>query len=405
MRSTLSPRRLCLLPLLVGALACGDDAAPAMDSSISNDARALGDAADARDAIADASGADEALADQRADDAEADSGGEPDAGEPGRVEALVLTGHLGRRMLSCDRGASFVYDISVDDDARCWNMAGGEGPDCDHHPTSNNGVAFGNGAFITTAGWGSVEDDEGGLFLSNGSSDWRQREPGTTFNGVSFGNGVFVANGGEARISRDGGESWTAQRLDFRPSRGAYFYAGRHVLLRDQPGEVWISEDDGDTFAQPEDASDCAFEGGMGGVGGNDSLLIYSNRADRVCASTDGGRTWTGADLPENLASNLVFDGEAFLAVGRDTRYRSVDGLEWAEEASDVPRDLRRIRRFDDGTLIGVVNAWGGFYERSGLYLSEDGGLTWTATAASDALNGHPIRGAAVGSVDASLCE
>ena len=388
---------------LLFLMACGDDAAPADDTSSTMDATPdVSEDGVATDAESD--GSTDAEEDVSADIPEIDAG-------PELVEALVLTGHLGRRMMSCDRGETFLYDISVDDSLRCWNMDGGEGPDCDHHPTSNNGAAFGMGMFVATAGWGAVTETEGGLFLSDGSMDWSQQEmPSITFNGVSFGNGTFIANAGRPAVSRDGGATWTRtpdENLYFGPSRGAFFadvMGGVHVMLRDSLADTWFTNDDGMTFFQASDTGGCGINGGMGGAGGGDTLLLYSTRDDIGCTSTDGGQTWTSGSFPENASSRVVWTGSEFFTFGRDVRYRSTDGMSWTEDATTGgPGGPGLMARAEDGTLFAVQSSWGSYYSNANLWTSSDDGATWTQASAS--LNGHPLRGIALGQVPASICE
>ncbi|MEM9069436.1 MAG: hypothetical protein AAGE52_13060 [Myxococcota bacterium] len=387
--------RTCSLALCV-LLACGGDEGSDSDAGAERDAEIRADSA-------------------RPDAGESDAGedaAQPDAAVPDAgsdlVAAFMLTGHLSRRVLTCDGGDSFVYDISADEVAHCWDMSGGTGPECDHHPTSNNGVAYGNGMFVTTAGWGALEDDEGGLFASNGSADWIQHVPGNTYNGVAFGNGVFIANSSRPAISTDG-ESFTTHEGFFGGTpRGAFFspaLGGRHVLYRDTVANTWITEDNGETFFQPDDASACAFDGSVLGAAGGDVIVLYSRRDNVGCASSDGGRTWSGFAFPGEIQSHLVWTGSEFWGWGVGVRFRSSDGQTWEMDARERVADrIRHVARHEDGTLLGIVSEWGSYYEGSGAFRSTDG-LTWTATAASDQLNGHPIRGMTAGWVPASRCE
>ena len=383
-----------LLGFLVAA--CGD-------STETPDAGASPDAA--ADAVADTSAPDAGADDAGADVPALDAGPGEDAG-PETVEALVLTGHLARRMLSCDRGETFVYDVSYDDDARCWDMDGGSGPDCDHHPTSNNGVTYGNGVFVTTAGWGPSTPEDSGLHASDGSA-WEQVVPEITYNGIAFGNGVFIANHVRPMISRDG-LTWTeGPQTAFTNSRGAEFAnidGGIHVLARNNLAESWFSTDSGESFWQAEDVGHCD-DAGNSVTSNGERLAFYSTRNNALCVSTNAGATWELGVLPEAIRSPILWNGEVFVAWGGGTRFTSIDLTVWQEEAGEGPSSFQHLERFDDGTLIGVVSSWGSYYSGSGLYRSDDEGLTWQAAGASDALNGHPIRGAAIGRVALSVCE
>ena len=378
------------LALVLSLTACGDDDGPEPTPT---------DAATPDLAVAD----DAAVPDGGADAGEVDA-----FVEPATTRAFVFTGHMQRRMLTCDDGETFVYDVSADDDVRCWNMAGGEGPDCDHHPTSNNGAAYGAGRFVTTSGWGAIEPDQGGLWVSDGANDWTQVSPGVTYNGVAFGNDVFVANAGRPAVSRDGGETWepVPENLYYGPSRGAFFAPvgdGVFVMQRDLVQDFWFSDDDGATFWQA-DSVDCTVEGGLAVAASDAVLFVYDSGDSAACRSTDGGHTWTAAPLPEGLSSSIVWTGTELWGWGAGKRFRSVDGTSWEEDASEGGGGIGRVLRAEDGTLLGVVSRWGGYYGDSHLYRSTDG-LVWTETGGSAALNGHPIRGTAVGEVPVSVCE
>lgn len=321
------------------------------------------------------------------------------------VAAFVLTGHLARRVLTCDGGESFVYDVSADEVAHCWDMSGGTGPECDHHPTSNNGVAFGGGMFVTTAGWGALGDDEGGLFASDGSSSWVQHVPGSTYNGVAYGNGVFIAGSTRPAISSDGVEFTIYDGYLEGTPRGAFFsdaMGGRHVLYRDSIASTWITEDGGETFFQPDDASACGFEGGVLGAAGGGSIVFYNRNDDVGCYSDDGGRTFSSFAFPADVHSRMVWTGSEFWAWGPGVRVRSSDGATWEMDArDDTAQRIHHVARHGDGTLLGVVSEWGSYYERSAIFRSTDG-IAWTETGAD--LNGHPIRGITAGWLPPERC-
>ncbi len=382
---------------LVLVLACGDDSSD-VDAGPDQDG-----------SLPDAPTADVPESDGGAEvDASLDSGPVPDANVDGgtdAVAAFMLSGHLSRRVLTCDGGETFVYDISADEVAHCWDMSGGTGPECDHHPTSNNGVGYGNGMFVATAGWGAVDETEGGLFASNGSSTWVQHVPGNTYNGVAYGNGVFIAGSTRPAISTDGLTFAIYDGYLEGTPRGAFFseaMGGRHVLYRDSIASTWITEDGGDNFFQPDDASACGFEGGVLGAAGGDVIVFYNRNDDVGCYSSDGGRTFSSFSFPGDVHSRMVWTGSEFWAWGPGVRVRSSDGATWEMDSrDDTAQRIGHVARHDDGTLLGIVSEWGSYYERSAVFRSTDG-LTWTEAAAD--LNGHPIRGITAGYVSPEQC-
>ncbi len=330
--------------------------------------------------------------------------GEPDAG-PEMRSAFALTGHLARVMLTCDGGETWVWNRSSDDDARCWDMLGGSGPECDHHVESNNGVAFGEGKVLFTLGWGEDPAGEHGLFEFDPLSGEHTRVQAGTFNGIDYGAGMWISGSREACVASGDLSFRCLEPFHYRPVRHAFF-----ADLESGPLYGIVADDfeivvtgDGENFHR--DSGSCDAGSISRGIGGGETVLIYSSRDDRGCRSNDRGETWMPFSFGVDLASNLVWDGEAFVGWTADNqRVRSADGTLWAGEPLETPGvQFQHVARSADGTLLGVTSIWAQYYEGARLYRSNDG-LSWEQPSGAAAVNGHPIRAIASGMVPAAAC-
>ncbi len=114
---------------------------------------------------------------------------------------FVAQGHVGRTMISCDRGKTWVANRSDDDTAVCFE----NGFDCDHGPGAANGVVWGDGWFYGTFGWGQP----GSVRRSHDGVTWEKVVNDTTFGGMAFGGGKVLAGSRYPRLSSDAGVTWT----------------------------------------------------------------------------------------------------------------------------------------------------------------------------------------------------
>jgi hypothetical protein len=205
----------------------GARAAPALDAALlpfdaaggAGSAAVEAGAIDAGDGPADAAG-------PGLDGASLDAGSDP--APPGSVPRFVAQGHMGRTIVSCDDGLSWVADRSLDregdhyvcdviDPAVCWVDGMGcnfldNGAcvpkatqcDCDHHPGAGTGIAYGNGWFVATWGWGP----KGSVRRSQDGVSWQEVLSDTSFGGMAFGLDRFMAGDRQPRRSLDDGASW-----------------------------------------------------------------------------------------------------------------------------------------------------------------------------------------------------
>lgn len=372
---------VALSALVSVAWACGDDDADT-------------DAGPGTDA-----GQDAAVADTGGEDApDEDTGPQPDVGidapAPSGSAAFIAQGHLGRTVVSCDDGQTWVGNRSLDDGAVCWDPDG-EDLDCDHHPGAGKGITFGRGYFYATWGWGSP----GGIDRSNDGVNWERVVEETTYGGIAFGNDVVVAAARNARRSIDQGVSWedTGETMleVWNVRRAGYVNAmgGRFVMVADDTN-VALSSDSGATWFRPTtiDAS-CGqgmqTNGGIAAVG--DTILLLGGNGV-ACTSSDGGDTWSSRSVgTENIRSQLVWTGSAFFAYDRGTAYTSPDGETWSSQDT-TPGDLQLgavAYNPDTAVFVGVQGGWQQWYDRQVFYRSTDG-VVWEA--ADEYVGQHPIR-------------
>ncbi|HJL19054.1 MAG TPA: hypothetical protein RMH99_25550 [Sandaracinaceae bacterium LLY-WYZ-13_1] len=376
------------LGALLGLAACGE--APA-EPPPSDAGRASVDAA--------SSGRDAA----RVDAAQAPDASDPEAPDAGRDDGdrgvFVASGHLGRTVVSCDDGRTWVADRSLDDAARCFEG----GLDCDHHPGAARGIAFGAGWVFTTHGWG----EGGAVRRSRDGARWEPVTDGTLFGGIAWGAGRLVGGARPPRLSDDAGEGWrdggdTGLRLwNVRRTAYADVAGGRFVLVANDGGanDVVLSADGGERWWSPSRLPAGCGAGiqDRGGIAGADGLLVILGGDGLACRSEDGGDTWTAHRVTDGaIDSHLVHTGGRFVAWSRGARHASEDGETWIATPTDPP-DLSIEAVAHDpatGTFVAVERGWGEWYEEQALHRSADG-VSWTPVASF--VGGHPLRFVASG--------
>lgn len=321
-------------------------------------------------------------------------------GAPMGVPLFVAQGHLARTTISCDDGQSWVAERSSDPSAECWSE--NNLPDCDHDPGAGRGITWGEGWFVATFGWGPP----GGISRSRDGVAWQEVLSGTTFAGVAYGNGVFLAGDGVPQRSSDGGATWTelapvgitdnARRFGFLEVAGGVF------LLATDDG-MWLSDDEGDSWWQPDSAPPgCgASIQTEGGIVAGDGVALVLGGDGLACRSSDGGKTFTATDLGVDIRSQLVWSGSAFMAWSSDALYTSPDGERWTSTplASDV--DIGAVAISPEGTLVAVRGGWQIWYDEQAFYRSQDG-VSWQSLPAGSFTGGHPIRAMTFGWGDVS---
>ena len=320
------------------------------------------------------------------------SSGQGGAGgaHPGLIPMFVAQGHVGRTMISCDSGKTWVANRSDDDSVVCF----ANGFDCDHGPGAANGLAWGDGWFYGTFGWGQP----GSIRRSHDGVTWDKVVNDTTFGGLAFGNGKVLAGARNPRISADGVawtelaevplDIWNIREVAFAPHEG-----GRFVLVGNDGAvrQIAVSSNDGASWDLPKvpDACDVSFYR-AGGIAHGNGVLLVTDGGAHVCRSVDGGATWTAGDLGGGIESQLLWTGKEFMGWGGGTLRRSADGVSWTAQAISPNVNIGSAAVSDDGVFVAVGGGWDTWYAKQKFFRSDDG-VTWQELAAGSFVGSHPI--------------
>jgi hypothetical protein len=310
---------------------------------------------------------------------------------PGLIPIFVAQGHVGRTMISCDQGKSWVANRSDDDSVVCFE----NNVDCDHSSGAANGVAAGDGWFYATFGWGQP----GSVRRSHDGVTWEKVVNDTTFGGMAFGAGKVLAGSRTPRVSADIGATWTQLAevpLDIwniREVGFAGFETGRFVLVGNDGDkrQIAVSADGGKGWTLPVVPDDCNVSFyRAGGIAYGNGVLLVTDGGAHVCRSVDGGATWKAGDLGGAIESQLLWTGKEFMGWGSGTLRRSNDGLSWKAQPISPNVNIGSAAVSDDGAFVAVRGGWATWYAAQKFYRSDDG-VTWTELAAGSFVGSHPI--------------
>jgi len=365
------------------------------------------------------------------------SGGEGGGPPPGKVPMFVAQGHMGMTVVSCDDGRTWVGHRTFEteshalvcessDTVRCFDgdpsdpgcsyvdngqcTIDGNNCDCDHHPGSGKGIAYGDGAFVATFGWGYA----GVVLRSTDGFSWSEVQSGDTWADVAAGDGIIALSGRTPMVSTDAGQTyteggaanhnpWNVRRLFFLPTSGSFLQSAASGDNRD----ILISDDGLASWRAPTDLpADCARVQSVVEAGGT---IIINSGEGYVCRSTDDGDTFTRIDLPNgtDLFSGPIHDGTSFIVWGNDNgvkAYTSPDGETWT--ASDTNLGNERFGEVAlnpvSGVMVAARSQWQQWYESLRWYRSADG-VTWETLAPSAGPQTHPVREMTFGWADPSV--
>ncbi len=414
--------RALALALAGAALACGGSGGPAGEGEVSG-STAGGATTEAGES---SSGAHATTTVGSGSSGDADSGDgsdtttpQPDLGgtQPGTVPVFVAQGSMGRTVMSCDGGRTWMSDHAWDLDGnalvcgqpqakRCWDDTCSYAQDggcvdtecCNDTPDEAKGVAFGDGIFAATWGWGMP----GALGSSSDGAAW-SFAPGNTHGGIAYGLGRFVAASREPVWSSDGVTWQPTDPADFENEGGAdlwsvrsfaygdYQDGGRFVAVATGDGRDILVSSDGQSWWRPSEippecGTDTFFYGSI--LGGNDVFVIVG-QPGTACRSSDGGETWSMVDTGlSEILSHGVWTGSEFQYWGDDgVLASSSDGLDWALTPMTTPMRIGPVARDDEGSYVAIDSVWSGYEAQT--FLRSDDGLQWDE--AEGGAPGHPI--------------
>lgn len=319
--------------------------------------------------------------------------------------AIMVTGHWGSSLYSCDGGLTWEGYQSLDPNFRCWDPAFGN-VDCDHAASSNFGLAAGPLGFVASYGWGRP----GQVAATRNGRDWSVVQSGSTWAGVAFGAGTYILNERRPLVSTDlitwnnGGAlnftPWNARRIFFvQQGEGLFISTAQSGDVQD----LMISRDRGQSWQRPTNLpASC----GNGSVANSAQTILLLSSS--LCRSTDQGQSWQVMEY-RPPGGEILFDGQEFKVYDRGRVYRSVDGRGWAPEnlqvggvnQSDLSFSLvayqPSLRRY-----AAIAQGWNRWYENTQYYHS-DNGINWSRVDKAMGrapLAPHPVRQIAVGRLE-----
>lgn len=312
------------------------------------------------------------------------------AGDAARASRAVFLaqGHMGRTMISCDDGLTWIHNRSQDDNVRCFEG----GLDCDHSPYAGRGLAFGNGWFVVTWGWGAP----GSVQRSRDGVTWETvLTAAPNVADIAFGNGGFAANGDPTRLSTDG-KSWQMggrlaininyRSIDFIPHAG-----GRFLVTGESNTRAIVTSSDGTMWTKAVDRPD-ACGGSYRGAAYGAGTVVLASAKGHICYSRDGGERWQLVPLGTSLSSPVVWTGTEFLVWGGSSVYSSADGAAWAKETiQPAGVSIGAVARGSSGTLVASNDGWLAWYDKQRMFRSTDG-RRWTILDRSSYAGSHPIN-------------
>ena len=276
-------------------------------------------------------------------------------------------------------------------------------------------LAYGNGTYIAVGTGGTI-------LTSSTGTNWTLHDPidsvAYTYAGIAFGNNTFViVSGRNVYTSLDNGVSWTKQHLsDFINVIEVYFENDQFIATTDgekiftsPDGMIWTelplpaysfhftavcfgqgkyvaSNLDGVTYTSP-DAVTWTFVKAIGddiyGMAYGNGLFVavggIQGELSSIYTSTNAV-TWTKQEetFPEYL-SNVIYTGTKFAAIGGNGMIvESDDGLSWTQVSVRLTKRGLNSIAYGNGLLIAPMT----YYSEHALYLSTDGGVSWTTLPA-----------------------
>ena len=313
-------------------------------------------------------------------------GGQPAPGVP----VFVASGFIGRTIISCDDGQSWIRSRSDNDAFNC------SGVDCDHHPGAPTGLGSGNGWVIASFGWGA---GPGSIRRTRDAIQWEVVQRTAIVSGLAASGSVAVGASPSAWISRDNGATWAQSRpLPVGPPTRRILHIphgrGRFLLSGESAGatQVMLSDDDGATWAPARSVPAGCIPHKLGY--GNGVAIMVGSRGE-LCRSLDGGETWTREQqlaATVGISNQILSSGSRLMLWGvvGTTRMllQSSDGAQWTTTPTSPPGvEVRSVARSDTGTFVTIQSQ----YQNQIFFRSTDG-ANWTAVPDARVTKGHLIN-------------
>jgi len=338
---------------------------------------------------------------------------------------FIAQGQVGRTIVSCDDGNTWVgnhsWDIDADPlmcsmpqhaicgQATCSYEIDGactEFPCCDDTPDIPESVAF--GPDVIAGAWGHGKP--GAVRSTRDGVTWTTEETSYAYS-MAYGGGVFVAAGNPRTSYSTDGVTWQPGG-DARfattgsPVRAIGYAEGRFVAVSAGGGvrDILISSDGAMTWWRPTSIpTTCALGVGAGGggiLGANGTLVIVDSNGTS-CVSIDGGDHWNVyATGVTQIPSQGVWTGSEFVFWSQNMMLHSSDGISWQATPQITQTPIGPVARSDQGTFVAIRYLFDG-YDRQHFLRSTDG-VTWKTVPDSSVVQSHPIFHIAFGYAERS---
>ncbi len=326
----------------------------------------------------------------------------------GKVNVFMAIGKVGRTVMSCDDGVTWINDRSDNDSTRCWITGDPNYVECDHDAGSAMGIDSGSDGWVYAQyGWGY----NGTVRKSRDGKNWQIVRSNGWGGGLAVTNNVVFSyweyNGA---TSKDQGATWqptTAINPYGTTDHGMVHRVGQKMIVKGRlDGELFVSSDSGTTWKKS-----LAFKATWGGsfAEGNGVLVAHN---DGVSArSTDGGMTWTSQVVASNLrwSSGVLFNGSHFVNWSNGMMWKSTDGVSWSSTAFKIDKfsaagwDGSIAYNPKTGTYTSVTGGWTQWYAKQFAIRSTDG-INWVTLDTNHFKGGHPVGKITVVELDAAAC-
>jgi hypothetical protein len=331
-----------------------------------------------------------------------------------QANVFIAAGHMGRTVISCDDGMTWIRDRSDNDNTRCWVDGNPNYVECDHTVSSFTGLDFGGGWFYTQFGWGS----NGTVRRSRDGNTWETIRSNGWGGGLAYTNNTLVSlftdrwaySLNQGSQFQDVAVNSNAFELPFIYKTGQRFFArgrsgGSQVLAVSENGVAWRNS-----------ANFQSDWGNQGFAEGNGVIVGHGQSTDvgHIVRSTDNGNTWTrtqaftGSD--RKWASKILFNGTHFINWSQGQMWKSQNGISWTQSqvivnGQAVPDWWEVSSSYNPrtGTYIAITTNWGANYGDQKAYRSTNG-ESWNQLTSTKFKGGHPIGKIINADVDASVC-
>ena len=202
--------------------------------------------------------------------------------------------------------------------------------------------------------------------------------------------------GGPIHVSRDGGATWTTgDSANAVWISSAMTASGDRIYAVQYGGDLVMSTNGGASWQAVTSSPLVHAAGGLGfeavTVSQDGQRIAVAVQDGPIVLSADSGATWHAATLPDGQPNHWwrwidgSADGRVLVAVSHNAEvYRSTDaGATWsrltiAVGGAAANESWYRVKTSADGSAIALVaNTFGGA-PGTGIYVSRDGGATWT---------------------------